>query len=55
VFEITNFEPKSGSKYGGTLLTIYGGPFVPGDLRQTLVKVSPELKLYCEMIDVQET
>ena len=27
VFELTDFEPKTGSIYGGTKLTVYGGPF----------------------------
>ena len=43
VFEITGFSPQTGSLYGGTKLTITGGPFIPGDLSQTLIKVGPEL------------
>ena len=43
VFQITSFSPTTGSLYGGTKLTITGGPFIPGDLRQTLIKVGPEL------------
>ena len=43
VFQITGFSPKTGSVYGGTKLTITGGPFIPGDLTQTPIKVGPEL------------
>lgn len=38
VFEILDFEPKEGSLFGGTKLTLYGGPFT-SDIKETIVKV----------------
>ena len=59
VFELLDFEPKSGSIYGGTKLTLTGGPFVAGDLKETIVKVGykwwEEIDNYCYVISVTET
>ena len=38
IFEINSFEPVSGSIFGGSVLTIYGGPFTD-DVNDTYIKV----------------
>ena len=47
VFEITDFTPKTGSVFGGTLLTITGGPFTTA--QETLVKAGFEVEGFCEI------
>ena len=58
VFEITNIEPLTGSIYGGTKLTVTGGPFTT-DLKETFVKVGykwwEEIDHYCYLISATET
>lgn len=58
VFEMTDFSPKQGSIYGGTKLTIQGGPFTT-DLTETIVKVGykwwEDINFYCYMISATET
>ena len=55
---MTDFEPKRGSIYGGTKLTVYGGPFTL-DLKETFVKVGykwwENIDHYCYVISVTET
>lgn len=59
VFEITSFTPTTGSIFGGTLLTITGGPFIPNDLKETIVKVGYKwwepIDHYCYVEAVTET
>ena len=56
-FEITSFSPTSGSIFGGTAITIYGGPFTT-DLEETLVKVGfkwwEPIDHYCYVFEVTE-
>ena len=58
VFEITGISPMSGSIFGGTVLTISGGPFST-DLSETIVKVGYKwwegINHYCYVITVTET
>ena len=59
VFEIKSFTPTSGSIFGGTKLTITGGPFIPDDLKETIVKVGYKwwepINHYCYVEEVMET
>lgn len=58
VFEILDIQPQVGSIFGGTKLTIYGGPFTD-DIEDTIVKVGykwwEEIDHYCYMMSVTET
>ena len=58
VFELLDFTPKQGSIYGGTKITIQGGPFT-ADLQETIVKVgykwSDGIDHYCYVLSVSET
>ena len=58
VFELLDFQPQSGSIYGGTKLTLTGGPFTD-DLKETFVKVGykwwEEIDHYCYVISVSAT
>lgn len=55
---MTDFSPKQGSIYGGTKLTIQGGPFTT-DLTETIVKVGykwwEDINFFCYMISATET
>lgn len=54
-FELVDFSPKTGSIYGGTKLTITGGPFT-SDPEETIVKVGYKwwegINHYCYVIAV---
>lgn len=58
VFEITNIEPRRGSIFGGTKLTITGGPFTTS-LDETIVKVGYKwwepIDHYCYLISATES
>ena len=58
VFEITDISPLSGSIFGGTVLTITGGPFT-ADPIETIVKVGYKwwegIDNYCYVISVTES
>jgi hypothetical protein len=58
VFELLDFQPRTGSIYGGTKLTLTGGPFT-SDLKETIVKVGykwwEEIDHYCYVISVTPT
>lgn len=55
VFEITNIVPLTGSIYGGSKITIYGGPFTD-DLKENIVKVGYKwwegIDHYCYIIEI---
>ena len=55
VFEIINFAPLTGSIYGGSKITIYGGPFTD-DLKENIVKVGYKwwegIDHYCYIIEI---
>lgn len=57
IFEILDFTPLQGSIFGGTKLTITGGPFTE-NIKETLVKVGykwwEDINFYCYMIEVTE-
>ena len=57
VFELLDFSPKQGSIYGGTKITLRGGPFTT-DLDETVVKVGYKLTdgidHYCYLISATE-
>ena len=57
-FELTEFSPKSGSIYGGTLLTLTGGPFTT-DIEESIVKVGYKwwegIDHYCYVESVSES
>ena len=57
VFEITGISPVQGSIFGGTKLTISGGPFTT-DLKETFVKVGTEwwdgIDNYCYLLTATE-
>ena len=58
IYEMTDFQPQEGSVFGGTKLTVYGGPFGQ-DLKDTIIKVGykwwEEIDHYCYVISVTET
>ena len=58
VFELTDVSPRTGSIYGGTKLTLTGGPFV-ADLDETFVKVGYKwwegIDHYCYVISATDT
>jgi hypothetical protein len=59
VFELTDIQPRSGSIFGGSKITLTGGPFIPGDLKETMVKVGykwwEEIDHYCYVLSVTES
>ena len=58
VFELKDFTPKTGSIYGGTKLTLTGGPFTDA-LDETIVKVGYKwwegIDHYCYVISVSHS
>ena len=56
-FEVTSFTPTSGSIFGGTAITVYGGPFTT-DLDETFVKVGFKwwegIDNYCYVFEATE-
>ena len=58
VFEVTDFQPRSGSIFGGSKITISGGPFTE-DLKETIVKVGYKwwegIDHYCYLISATES
>lgn len=57
ILEITDFSPKSGSQFGGTMLTIQGGPF-DNEITDNIIKIGYEYMSgtnhYCTVVDTQE-
>ena len=57
VFEITSFEPLTGSIFGGTAITVYGGPFTD-DIEETIIKVGfywwDGIDNYCYVFEATE-
>jgi hypothetical protein len=58
VFEITGISPRTGSIFGGSKITVTGGPFT-SDLDETLVKVGYKwwegIDHYCYVLSVTAT
>lgn len=58
VFELLDFQPKQGSIYGGTKITVQGGPFTT-DLDETIIKVGYQwwdgIDHYCYLISATES
>ena len=58
MFEILDFNPKSGSRFGGSKITITGGTFTD-DIEETAVKVGYKwwepIDHYCYMLSVTST
>ena len=58
VFEIKDFNPKSGSRFGGSKITVTGGPFT-SDIEETIVKVGYKwwepIDHYCYVLSVTDT
>lgn len=58
VFEITDISPLTGSIFGGSLITVSGGPFTT-DLKETIVKVGYKwwegIDHYCYVVSATES
>jgi hypothetical protein len=57
ILEVTDFSPKTGSQFGGTLLSIQGGPF-DNEITDNIIKIGYEYMSgtnhYCTVVETQE-